>query len=86
MPIRPPGPRGIPSLWPPIDAVAATDLPILLLKGGADGDATDARAFQAALVASGYHSQLIEIPAADHFGTTVAKESIEAILDLATAP
>ena len=42
-------------------------------------------AFQAALVASGHHSRLIEIPSADHFGTTVAKESIEAILALATA-
>jgi acetyl esterase/lipase len=67
-------------------AVAETDLPILLLKGGADGDATDVRAFQATLVAGGYHSQLIEIPSADHFGTTVATESIEAILDLANAP
>ncbi len=66
-------------------AGAATDLPILLLKGGADGDAASARAFQAALVAGGYHSRLIEIPSADHFGTTVAKESIEAILALATA-
>jgi hypothetical protein len=45
----------------------------------------DARAFEAALVAGGYHSRLIEIPSADHFGTTVAKESIEAILDLASA-
>jgi acetyl esterase/lipase len=67
-------------------AVPATDLPILLLKGGADGDAADVRAFQAALVAGGYHSQLIEIPSADHFGTTVATESIEAILALANAP
>jgi acetyl esterase/lipase len=66
-------------------AVAPTDLPILLLKGGADGDATDTRVFQAALVSSGHHSRLIEIPSADHFGTTVARESIEAILALATA-
>ena len=66
-------------------AVAATDLPIVLLQGGADGGAADARAFQAALVAGGHHSRLIEIPSADHFGTTVAKESIEAILGLATA-
>lgn len=66
-------------------AVAATDLPIVLLQGGADGGVADARAFQAALVAGGHHSRLIEIPSADHFGTTVAKESIEAILALATA-
>lgn len=66
-------------------AVAATDLPIVLVQGGADGGATDARTFQAALAAGGYHSRLIEIPAADHFGTTVAKETIKAILALATA-
>jgi acetyl esterase/lipase len=66
-------------------AGAATDLPIVLVQGGADGGAADARAFQAALVASGHHSRLIEIPSADHFGSTVAKESIEAILALATA-
>ncbi len=66
-------------------AVAATDLPIVLVQGGEDGGAADARAFQAALTASGHHSRLIEIPSADHFGTTVAKESIEAILALATA-
>ncbi|MEA2136815.1 MAG: hypothetical protein QOC68_4725, partial [Solirubrobacteraceae bacterium] len=54
-------------------------------QGGADGGAADARAFQAALAASGHQSRLIEIPSADHFGTTVAKESIEAILALATA-
>lgn len=66
-------------------AVAATDLPIVLLQGGSDGGAADARAFQVALVAGGYHSRLIEIPLADHFGTTVAKESIEAILAFATA-
>lgn len=66
-------------------AVATTDLPTVLIQGGADGGADDARAFRAALVAGGYHSRLIEIPSADHFGTTVAKESIEAILALATA-
>jgi acetyl esterase/lipase len=66
-------------------AGAATDLPIVLVQGGADGGAADARAFQAALMASGHRSQLIEIPSADHFGTTIAKESIEAILALATA-
>ena len=65
--------------------VAATDLPIVLLQGGADGGYAGARAFQAALLASGHRSRLIEIPSADHFGTTVAKESIEAILALATA-
>jgi acetyl esterase/lipase len=64
---------------------ADTDLPIVLLQGGADGGAADARAFQAALIASGHHSRLIEIPSADHFGTTIAKESIEAMLALATA-
>jgi pimeloyl-ACP methyl ester carboxylesterase len=67
------------------EAFAATDLPILLLQGGADGGAVDARAFQAALMTSGHHSRLIEIPFADHFGTTVAKESIDAILALAIA-
>ena len=66
-------------------AVAATDLRIVVVHGGADGTATDARAFQAALVAGGHHSQLIEIPSADHFGTTVARETIEAVLALATA-
>lgn len=66
-------------------ADVATDLPIVLLQGGADSGNADARAFQAALVVSGHHSQLIEIPSADHFGTTVAKESIEAILALASA-
>jgi acetyl esterase/lipase len=66
-------------------AGAATDLPIVLVQGGADSGAADARAFQAALMASGHHSRLIEIPSADHFGTTIAKESIEAILALATA-
>lgn len=65
-------------------AVDATDLPIVLLQGGADGGAADARAFQALLVAGGYHSRLIEIPSADHYGTTVAKASIDAILALAT--
>lgn len=66
-------------------AGAATDLPIVLVQGGADGGAAGARAFQAALMASGHHSRLIEVPSADHFGTTIAKESIEAILALATA-
>jgi pimeloyl-ACP methyl ester carboxylesterase len=66
-------------------AVAATDLPIVLLHGGADAGAADAKAFQAALKAGGHHSRLIEIPSADHFGTTVANESIEAILALANA-
>jgi acetyl esterase/lipase len=66
-------------------AGTTTDLPIVLVQGGADGGAADARAFQAALMASGHHSRLIEIPSADHFGTTIAKESIEAILALATA-
>jgi len=66
-------------------AVTATDLPIVLLQGGADGGGADARAFQAALVKGGHHSRLIEIPSADHFGTTVAKASIDAILALATA-
>ena len=66
-------------------ADAATDLPIVLIQGGADSGAADARAFQAALAASGHRSRLIEIPSADHFGTTVANESIEAILALATA-
>jgi pimeloyl-ACP methyl ester carboxylesterase len=65
-------------------AVADTDLPIVLLHGGLDGGTDDARAFQAALMAGGYHSQLIEIPSADHFGTTVAKPSIDAISALAT--
>lgn len=66
-------------------AVTATDLPIVLLQGGADGSPADARAFQAALVAAGHHSRLIEIPSADHFGTTVSKASIDAVLGLATA-
>jgi acetyl esterase/lipase len=66
-------------------AVAATDLPIVLIQGGADGGAAYAKAFQAALVAGGYNSRLIEIASADHFGTTVAKESIDAILALASA-
>ena len=66
-------------------AGAASDLDIVLVQGGADGGASDARAFQAALVANGHHSRLLEIPSADHFGTTVAKESIEAILAVATA-
>ena len=66
-------------------AVAATDLPIVLVQGGADDGAADARTFQAALIAGGHHSRLIEIPSADHFGTTVAKESIKAIFALATA-
>jgi acetyl esterase/lipase len=66
-------------------SVAGTDLPIVLLHGGADGGVADARAFQVALEAGGHDSRLIEIPSADHFGTTVAKASIEAILALATA-
>jgi acetyl esterase/lipase len=65
-------------------AVAATDLPIVLLHGDNDDGAAYARAFQAALEAGGHHSQLIEIASADHFGTTIAKESIEAVLALAT--
>ena len=67
-------------------SVAATDLPIVLVHGGADAGGADARAFQAALMAGGHHSQLIEIPSADHFGTTIAKESIDAILALAIGP
>lgn len=67
-------------------SVAATDLPIVLVHGGADAGGADARAFQAALLAGGHHSQLIEIPSADHFGTTIAKESIDAILALAAVP
>ena len=66
-------------------AVAATDLPIVLIHGGLDNGVADARAFEAALMAGGHHSKLIEIASADHFGTTVAKESIDAILALATA-
>lgn len=64
-------------------AVAATDLSIVLLHGGLDNGVADARAFQAALGAGGHHSQLIEIASADHYGTTVAKESIDAVLALA---
>jgi acetyl esterase/lipase len=66
-------------------AVAATDLSIVLLHGGLDDGVADARAFQAVLAAGRHHSRLIEIPSADHFGTTVAKESIEAVFALATA-
>jgi acetyl esterase/lipase len=65
-------------------AVDATDLPIVLLQGGLDEGVDDARTFQAALKASGHHSRLIEIPSVGHFGTTVAKVSIDAILALAT--
>ena len=66
-------------------SVAATDLPTVLLHGGLDDGVADAREFQAALKASGYHSRLVEIASADHFGTAVAKESIDAVFALATA-
>lgn len=66
-------------------AAGATDLPIVRIQGGLDDSDVDAEAFQADLVAGGYRSQLIQIASADHFGTTVAAETIDAVMALTTA-
>jgi len=63
-------------------------IPIVLIQGGADTTVppTVARSFQAALVAAGYDSRLVEVPAADHLTIMGATEAIDATMTLATAP
>jgi acetyl esterase/lipase len=69
------------------DRAGADAIPIVLVHGGADTDIppTVSESFQAALVAAGYHSQLIEVASADHGTIMGTKESIDAIIRLATA-
>lgn len=64
----------------------ADSLPFLLIHGGADTTVLPvvSESFQAALVAAGYHSRLVEIAGADHTGSLYAQEAIDAILKIAT--
>jgi acetyl esterase/lipase len=57
----------------------------LLIHGGADTTVLPAvsKSFQAALVAAGYQSRLVEIRGADHVGSLYSKRTIEAILKAA---
>jgi acetyl esterase/lipase len=65
----------------------ANAIPIALVQGGADRAVppTAARSFQAVLVAAGYRSRLVEVSSADHLSIIYAKETIDAIITLATA-
>jgi acetyl esterase/lipase len=59
--------------------------PLLLIHGASDHNVPPAvsESFQAALVAAGYASSLVEIPGVDHLGTLARKESIDAIMGIA---
>jgi acetyl esterase/lipase len=82
-----------PSAWAAADPFAlarryrgdANAIPFLLLHGSADTTVLPAvsKSFQAALVAAGYQSRLVEIPGADHVGSLYSKNGIEAILKAA---
>jgi acetyl esterase/lipase len=64
----------------------AKAIPFLLIHGSADATVAPvvSESFQAALVAAGYRSRLVEIPGADHVGSLYSKVGIEAILKAAS--
>jgi acetyl esterase/lipase len=68
------------------DASPGEHIPMVVAQGGADEDSRvrSARSFQEALAGSGWDSELVEVPTADHPGILYEPAVIDAVLDLAT--
>lgn len=62
----------------------ADRLPVTLIQGGRDSLDASTQRFQAALIAAGIDSTLVEEPTADHPGILNTVESVDALLELAT--
>jgi hypothetical protein len=79
-----------PDAWAAVDPYAlaahttpADRLPVRLIQGGRDPSDASTQRFQAALIAAGIDSTLVEEPTADHPGILNTVESVDALLELA---
>jgi acetyl esterase/lipase len=87
-------PKALPDAWAATDEFAlaqdhparAHAIPFLLIQGLADlsSPPADTRSLQAALVAAGYHSELVEIPGVDHLGTWANGDAVDAVMTIVT--
>jgi pimeloyl-ACP methyl ester carboxylesterase len=88
------GRTALPDAWAAADEFALAKrnparthaIPFLLIQGLADLNSPppDSRALQAALIAAGYHSRLVEIPGMDHLGTWANGDAVDAVMTIVT--
>jgi acetyl esterase/lipase len=86
--------KALPGAWAAVDEFAlakrnparAHAIPFLLIQGLADlsSPPPDSRSLQAALVAAGYHSRLVEIPGMDHLETWANGNAVDAVMTFVT--